>query len=103
MQIDESRRDQFAARVHHTLRALGCDSRIDQFDLAEPNADVAFAREILAWIDHVRIANQQIKFIVGTHRRKWRTGHGCERRECDARLDEMTTRSVIHDASLAIG
>ena len=75
MQINQPWRYQLTANVHDTLRSIWCDAGLNGFDQTVANTDVSHARKSLAGVQHVGIANQQIKFIGRPHGCKCCAGH----------------------------
>ena len=72
VQVDQPRRDELAAGIHHALRTFGGNRRLDGFDQAVANADVALARQAAARIECIGIANQQVEFVIRPHGREHR-------------------------------
>ena len=69
VQIDQTRRHQPAGGAQHAFRPGGGDVGLDRLDEAEADADVASAAEVLARIDDLAALDNEIEFVVRTHRR----------------------------------
>ena len=69
MQIDEPRCDQPAGRAQDLECTFGGNVRLDRFDHAVADADVAHAPQPLARIEDVAALDQQVELVARRHRR----------------------------------
>jgi hypothetical protein len=67
VQVDQARRDELAAGIEHAAGALGRNAGLHRLDHAEADADVALAGEVLARVEHVGVAHQQVEPVVRAH------------------------------------
>ena len=67
MQVDEAGRHQFAGGVEHAQRARLGDVGFHRLDHAVADADVAFAAQRLAGVEHIAALDQEVEFVVRPH------------------------------------
>ena len=96
MKIDQSWRHQLPAGVEHAQRARRRNVRLDRFDKAVADADVASASQRLARIQHVAPLDHEIKFVVRAHGRKRLAAHAGRERQRAGRREQTSTRYNRH-------
>ena len=67
VQIDQARRHQFAGGVDHAQRPCFRNLRLNRFDHAEADSDVAAAAQRLAGVEHVAAFDEQVELVVRSH------------------------------------
>ena len=69
MQIDEAWRDDLARGSQHPLCLVRRDLALQGLDDPEADTDVALGPQVLAGVEHLGTFDEEIEFVVGTHRR----------------------------------
>ena len=103
VQIDQPRRHQLAAGIEHAIGAFWRDAGLDRFDHPVANADVALAAQLLARVEHVGVAHQQIELVVRSHRREHCGGHQRAQGRVGASRQPLAPCVICHISSSSIG
>ena len=78
VEVDEARRHELPGSIEHAQRALGGNPRLECFDDAVADPDVAPASERLTWIQHIASLDHQIELVLRSHDGAGRTRkRGC--------------------------
>ena len=99
VEIDEPRADEVAGDVEGLFRHCGRDLRLDRGDQRIADADIAPRAQVLARVEHVAAADDEIVRIARAERRGRgeRAPAGAERERRRARIaQELPSRQVAH-------
>ena len=81
VQIDEPRQHQLAGGVEHAVGARRRNVGLDRRDLAEAEADVALAAQLLRRVEQLAALDHQVELVVRLHLRAQRAADRAQR-EC---------------------